>query len=103
MNVAGYVFSSTAPRSTSGSWATPTPRPSPPGLACPTRANMNTAVLAAIVVVAVAFEAFCQINLYRAGEVRYLPKWAWAVTCLISIPVGGIVYLGLAWSSTTKG
>jgi ABC-type branched-subunit amino acid transport system ATPase component len=28
--------------------------------------------------------------------VRYLPKWAWAVVCLISIPLGGIVYLSIA-------
>ncbi len=56
---------------------------------------MNTAVLAAIVVIAVAFEAFCQADIYRAGAVRYLPKWAWAGICLISIPLGGIVYLGI--------
>jgi hypothetical protein len=56
---------------------------------------MNTAALAAIVVVAVTFEAFCQIDIYRADGVRYLPKWAWAGVCLISIPVGGIVYLGI--------
>jgi ABC-2 type transport system ATP-binding protein len=56
---------------------------------------MNVALLAAIVVVAVCFEAFCQIDLYRAEAVRYLPKWAWAVLCLISVPVGGIVYLSI--------
>jgi ABC-2 type transport system ATP-binding protein len=56
---------------------------------------MTAAVLSAVVVVAVCFEAFCQIDLYRAETVRYLPKWAWAVICLISIPVGGIVYLSI--------
>jgi ABC-2 type transport system ATP-binding protein len=56
---------------------------------------MNAPVLSAIVVVAVCFEAFCQIDLYRAKQVRYLPKWAWAVLCLISIPLGGIVYLSI--------
>jgi hypothetical protein len=56
---------------------------------------MSTAVLAAIVVVAVVFEVFCQIDLYRAGAVRYLPKWAWSGICLISIPLGGIVYLSI--------
>jgi ABC-2 type transport system ATP-binding protein len=56
---------------------------------------MSVALLAAIVVVAVCFEAFCQIDLYRAETVRYLPKWAWAVLCLISVPVGGIVYLSI--------
>jgi hypothetical protein len=56
---------------------------------------MSGAVPAAIVVVAVAFEAFCLVDLYRAGEVRYLPKWAWAGISLISIPLGGIVYLSI--------
>ncbi|WP_375489540.1 ABC transporter ATP-binding protein [uncultured Mycobacterium sp.] len=46
-------------------------------------------------VVAVCFEAFCLINLCRAEAVRYLPKWAWTVICVISIPLGGIVYLSI--------
>jgi hypothetical protein len=25
--------------------------------------------------------------------VRYLPKWGWALVCLLSIPWGGIIYL----------
>jgi phospholipase D-like protein len=54
---------------------------------------MNAPALAAIVVGAVGFEAYCQIDIFRADQVRYLPKWAWAGICLVSIPVGGIVYL----------
>jgi hypothetical protein len=56
---------------------------------------MNAAVLSAILVVAVCFEVFCQVDLLRTKRVRYLPKWAWAVVCLISIPLGGIVYLSI--------
>jgi Phospholipase_D-nuclease N-terminal len=56
---------------------------------------MNAAVLAAIVLAAIAFEAFCLVDLFRAREVRHLPKWAWACICLISIPVGGIAYLSI--------
>lgn len=56
---------------------------------------MSAAVPAAIVIVAVAFEAFCLVDLHRAGAVRYVPKWAWAVVCLITIPLGGIVYLSI--------
>lgn len=56
---------------------------------------MTVAVLSAVVVVTVCLEAVCQIDLYRAETVRYLPKWAWAVICVISIPVGGIVYLSM--------
>jgi hypothetical protein len=42
---------------------------------------------------AVAWEVFCLHDLVRADRVRYLPKWGWAIVCLFSIPLGGIIYL----------
>jgi len=42
------------------------------------------AALIPIVVVAVGFEVFCLVDVVRADEVRYLPRWAWAVICLIT-------------------
>jgi Phospholipase_D-nuclease N-terminal len=42
---------------------------------------------------AVAWEAFCLHDLVRVDRVRYLPKWGWALVCLLSIPWGGIIYL----------
>jgi hypothetical protein len=56
---------------------------------------MKLAALAPVVVVAVGFVVFCWVDLARAREVRYLPKWAWALICVVSIPLGGIVYLVL--------
>jgi len=44
---------------------------------------------------AVGFAAFCLADLARAAEVRYLPKWGWALACLLSIPLGGIMYLSV--------
>ena len=44
-------------------------------------------------VVLLAFVVYCWVNLARAEQVRYLPKWLWAIVCLISIPLGGILYL----------
>jgi hypothetical protein len=29
------------------------------------------------------------------GQVRYLPKWAWVLICLIQNPLGGIMYLSI--------
>jgi hypothetical protein len=45
------------------------------------------------------WEVFCLTDLARAGRVRFLPRWAWAVACLIQIPLGGILYLliGRVW------
>lgn len=47
----------------------------------------------------VGWEAFCLADLARADRVRFLPKWAWAVACLIQIPLGGVAYLllGRVW------
>ena len=45
----------------------------------------------ALVVPAIAFVAYCEIDIARAKAVRHLPKWAWALVCLNA--VGGLVYL----------
>jgi hypothetical protein len=50
------------------------------------------AAFAPVIVLAVAFVVFCWVDIAR-HPVRHLPKWAWAVICVISIPLGGVVYL----------
>ena len=54
--------------------------------------ELPLAALAPVVVLALAFVGYCLFDLSR-NEVRYLPKWAWAIVCVASIPVGGIIYL----------
>lgn len=50
------------------------------------------AAIVPLIVVAVAFVAYCLYDLARS-EVQYLPKWAWALICIFSVPMGGIIYL----------
>ena len=51
------------------------------------------AALIPIVVIALAFDLYCLVDLSRS-RVRYLPKWAWALVILVvSSPLGGIAYL----------
>lgn len=50
------------------------------------------AAIVPLLVLAVAFVGYCLYDLSRSG-VRYLPKWAWVLVCLLSVPVGGILYL----------
>lgn len=54
--------------------------------------EINWAAVAPLILLGVAFVGFCLYDLAR-HDVRYLPKWAWLIICLISIPLGGIVYL----------
>ena len=54
--------------------------------------GVPAAALAPLVLLAVGFVGFCLYDLSRA-HVRYLPKWAWALICVLSVPAGGIVYL----------
>ena len=55
--------------------------------------SLPAAAVVPIVVIAVAFVVFCLVDLVRADQVRYLPRWAWAIVCVVSVPLGGIVYL----------
>ena len=51
--------------------------------------------LVLVVAMAVGLDAFCLVDIARAPQVRYLPKWAWALICLIQAPGGGILYLSI--------
>ena len=54
---------------------------------------------------AVGFVVFCLVDLVRAQQVRYLPKWAWAMLCLgigLTIPFGGILYLVIGKDRSPK-
>lgn len=44
-----------------------------------------------VLVLLLAFVVFCFVDIAR-HDVKYLPKWAWALICFMSIPLGGIVY-----------
>jgi hypothetical protein len=58
---------------------------------------MNHALLLIpVLALAAGFVVYCLVDLARAQEVRYLPKWVWAILCVgigLTIPFGGIAYL----------
>ena len=39
-------------------------------------------VLIPVLVLAAGFVVFCEADLARAAQVRYLPKWVWAIFCM---------------------
>ncbi len=53
------------------------------------------APLFVIAILGLAFVVYCLVDLARAESVRYLPRWLWAIICIISIPLGGIIYLAI--------
>ena len=53
----------------------------------------HPAALVPLVILALAFVVFCVVDVFRTAEVRYLPRWAWALICCFSVPLGGILYL----------
>jgi hypothetical protein len=48
--------------------------------------------LVPLLLLALAFDAYCLVDLARSGA-RYLPRWAWTLVILAATPTGGIVYL----------
>jgi Phospholipase_D-nuclease N-terminal len=48
-----------------------------------------------VLILAACFAIYCEVDVIRARRVRYLPRWLWGIICLISIPLGGIIYLAV--------
>ena len=61
-----------------------------------------TAVITVIAVVLV-FEVCCLVDIARAKEVRRLDRATWALICLVTLPLGGILYLTVARQWTGCG
>jgi hypothetical protein len=57
--------------------------------------DIDLRALAPLLLLAVALMAYALVDLARAPNVRYLPKWAWAIICVLSIPFGPLAYLML--------
>lgn len=57
--------------------------------------NTLVLALAPLLLLCLAFVVFVLVDIYRAESVRHMPKWAWALISVLSIPLGGILYLVL--------
>jgi len=51
------------------------------------------AALVPLIVLGLAFVAFCLVDIARRPKAKFLPRWLWAIICCASIPLGGIIYL----------
>lgn len=53
---------------------------------------MNFSAWLPIFLLAVAFSAILLVHLSR-NDVPYMSKWAWAALIVLTMPLGGVVYL----------
>ena len=60
--------------------------------------NLPVAAIAPVAVLAVGFVVYCLVDIIRQDQTKYLPKPVWAVISVVSIPLGGILYLVLGRS-----
>lgn len=42
---------------------------------------------------AAVFEGYCLVDCARSTRVRSLDQWTWALIMVLTIPVGGVLYL----------
>ena len=50
------------------------------------------AAIGPLLVVSLGIVVWALVDVAR-HDVRWLPKWAWVVICLLSIPLGAVVFL----------
>ncbi len=51
------------------------------------------ALLIPVLIVLLALDIFCLVDLARAEDVNHLPKWAWAIIIIVMHLLGAIGYL----------
>ena len=61
--------------------------------------------LIALLVVMLGLVVCCLVDVARAREFRRLDRETWALICLVSLPLGGILYLSLGkrWKVRNPG
>jgi len=63
--------------------------------------GISLAAVAPLLILALAFVIYCWVDIAR-NDVKHLPKWAWAIIAVISIPIGGVVYLVIGRESASR-
>lgn len=57
--------------------------------------DLDLRALAPLLLLAAALTVYALVDLVRAPAVRYVPKWVWALVCVVSMPLGPLAYLTL--------
>lgn len=53
---------------------------------------MSIKVIIPIVLIVIIYICFCWYDIFKSARTKYLSKWIWALICILSMPLGGILY-----------
>ena len=53
---------------------------------------MDIRIIVPLILLACLYLGACFYSIFKSAHVKHLPKRAWALVCIISIPLGGILY-----------
>lgn len=53
---------------------------------------MPPAAIAPVAILVIAYVAWIVRDILRS-DVRHLPKWGWILVAVLSVPLGGLIYL----------
>ncbi|MFK4893756.1 PLDc N-terminal domain-containing protein [Lactococcus petauri] len=53
---------------------------------------MDTRIIVPLILLVCLYLGACFYSIFKSAHVKYLARWAWVLVCIISIPLGGILY-----------
>ncbi|TPR12312.1 hypothetical protein DY048_07905 [Apilactobacillus timberlakei] len=54
---------------------------------------MNLRIIIPLIFIFFLYLYLCINFILKTNQTRFLPKWLWAILCVISIPLGGILFI----------
>lgn len=60
---------------------------------------MSIKVIIPIALIVTLYICFCWYDIFKSSRTRHLSKWIWALICILSMPLGGILYFFMGRTS----
>lgn len=54
---------------------------------------MNLRIIVPLILIFLIYVYICIDFLLKTNNTKFLPKWLWAIFCLLSVPLGGILFI----------
>lgn len=53
---------------------------------------MDIRIVVPLILIVCLYLGACFYSIFKSADVKHLPRGAWALICVISVPLGGILY-----------